>query len=223
MRPTIISLAVAFLAAAQAFAAPIQWKIEDGGNGHFYEVVLADQPVSYVGDSDYSGGVTWTDARDAATAKGGWLVDITSAEENAFVEGLVVPGQHPEYWFTEKGPYPCQMGPWIGGFQPTGSPEPAGNWKWVTGESFMDAGGSPTQYNDWYWDQPGNHCPQLGGIPEDALHLYYRPYEHRPVGWNDYPSSTVTNGYIIESVPEPSTLVLLSLALLSLIYARRRK
>jgi len=30
-----------------------------------------------------------------------WLVDITSAEENAFAISLVKPDQHPEFWFPD--------------------------------------------------------------------------------------------------------------------------
>ena len=43
-------------------------------------------------------------------------------------------------------------GPWIGGTQPGGSPEPAGGWSWVTGETFG--------FNAWYAGEPND----AGGI-----------------------------------------------------------
>src|SRR5688572_27850883 len=60
------------------FAAPcggetVEWRAVDGGNGHGYEAVLAPQ------------GISWTQARDAADALGGYLATITSAAENEFV------------------------------------------------------------------------------------------------------------------------------------------
>lgn len=203
MKSSIIVLVVLAIA-SPILAAPIQWKVEDGGNGHWYEAVLADQPVGYVGQWDYSGGVTWTDARDAAVAKGGWLVDIASEAENTFAFNLVNPSQHPGFWVTEQVWTSCEIGPWIGGHQPTGSPEPGGNWQWVTGNHFMDASGAPTQYTNWFPTQPGNVYQQLGiGPPEDALHYYYRTPSSPTPTWNDYPSWSVTNGYVVEYENEP--------------------
>ena len=58
---------------------PIQWTVEAGGNGHYYEAILDKIP--------------WTEARAAAEAETfmgmpGHLVTIESAEENAFVANL---------------------------------------------------------------------------------------------------------------------------------------
>ena len=44
-----------------ATAEPIQWRPEDGGNGHWYELVLPASPAQ---------NFTWFQARDAATAAG---------------------------------------------------------------------------------------------------------------------------------------------------------
>jgi hypothetical protein len=51
-----------------ASAAPIQWKVEDGGNRHFYNVVAVSR------------GISWPDADAAAIARGSvWhLATITS-------------------------------------------------------------------------------------------------------------------------------------------------
>jgi hypothetical protein len=230
----LMSVVAVFVGASQTVAAPVQWKVQDGGNGHWYEAVYSDQPVSPNGYqvvdgttvAAYAGGITWTAARDAATAKGGWLTDITSEAENTFVYNLIARSQHPGFWFSEQYWINCQAGPWIGGFQPSGSPEPGGNWQWVTGSQFTDANSVPIGYTNWYPDQPGNSYWGNSGVPEDALHYYERTNENVPVGkWNDFPSWAVTNGYVVEfnSVPEPSTVSLLGAGAVSLLTVAWRR
>lgn len=88
-------------------ATMVEWSTDDGGNGHFYEVVLV------------SGVIDWESANVAAIEAGGYLTTITSADENAFVHNLAV--SNPDFWHSSG-----LMGPWLGGFQPEGSPEPDG-------------------------------------------------------------------------------------------------
>ena len=57
------------IAADPALADLVQWKT----NGHYYEVVVASE------------GITWTEARLAAQARGGYLATLTSRPENLFV------------------------------------------------------------------------------------------------------------------------------------------
>ncbi len=172
------------LFAGTAIATPVEWPIASGGNGHLYEAV-------------YSGGSTWEDAQIAAEAAGGYLATITSAEENAFVFSLV--HGKPEYWNGTSGP-------WLGGFQPPGSPEPAGNWIWITGEPFG--------YTNWYPGEPTNGENQWGG--EDGLIFL----EHTPmwadVGRLDYFSFV---SYVVE-IPEPGTVLLLATGC---VFALRRR
>jgi hypothetical protein len=52
----------------------VQWRTQDGGNGHWY---MAVQDV-----------VRWETARVAAIARGGHLATVTSAAENGFAWGL---------------------------------------------------------------------------------------------------------------------------------------
>ncbi|MCC6124461.1 MAG: hypothetical protein IT426_05850 [Pirellulales bacterium] len=105
----------------------------------------------------------------------GWLVDINSAAENAFVYSLIEATNHPGFWFPELGGG-IGLGPWIGGFQPADSPEPGGNWQWVTGSAFTDANGTPTQYSNWFtgYPQPQNHYQIVDfGPSEDAVHFLW--------------------------------------------------
>jgi hypothetical protein len=170
------------------WSAPVQWS----GNGHFYEAMSAPR------------GITWSNAQIAAEASGGYLATINSAVENAFVFSLI---DAPLFWNTYSGP-------WLGGLQPAGSPEPNGNWQWVTGEPFG--------YTNWSPGQPNN----AGEInDEDSLHFWSISSGRSPQ-WNDIAGGSVSYrpvGYVTEFVPEPSTLVLLGIGTYSLIGFRRRK
>ncbi|KAB2814873.1 T9SS type A sorting domain-containing protein [Phaeocystidibacter luteus] len=144
-------------------------------NGHFYEFVSAP-------------GITWTNAKIAAeqlTYNGmqGYLVTVTSANENAFV--------------TQK----LQGQGWMGATDA----ETEDLWKWVTGpeagtaffqRSLVFSGFSAFYtytplnglYNNWGGSEPNN----LGG--EDYAHFLTNGF------WNDYPNSVggLISGYIVE-------------------------
>ena len=113
--------------AGPSLATPIQWRVADGGNDHFYNVVGVTK------------GISWADANAAAIARGsGWhLVTITSAAENAFVFNLVA--GKPQFWACCTGGN--AQGPWLGATK-TGT----GDFQWVTGEPFS--------YTNWTPGQP---------------------------------------------------------------------
>lgn len=129
-------------------------------NGHHYELVSV--PLS------------WDAARAAAESRTlagvrGHLVTITSPTENGFIVAA----------------FGALLGssPWIGGFQPAGSPEPAGNWQWVTGEPFS--------YTNWDSGQPSNSGS------ENTLQILAGGR------WNDSNSGN-TISYIVEYDTDPT-------------------
>ena len=121
---------------------PVEWRIEDGGNGHWYQLRFAPSHFA------------WTQARDAAVGIGGHLATLTSASESRFAFGLVT-------YLNQPGPW--LPGPWLGGFQPPEGPEPTGGWRWVTGEVWNYTNWCPVCPNNFYCSDPRD---------EDFLHFY---------------------------------------------------
>jgi hypothetical protein len=167
----IVASSVVAVVAADARSAVYYF----GGTGHSYEVVSLPSAIS------------WSDAKllaEDSTYLGvhGYLVTITSAEENTFVTGLIGTG--------------CIPG---GGYQPPGSPEPDGNWQWVTGE--------PWGYTNWRLDEPNNSQGVEHVLEVDGLTSIWNG------GWNDLPDAIGWTELVVEynAVPEPASMVVWSL------------
>lgn len=118
---------LAGLGTGAAASQPVQWRVEDGGNGHWYKIVRS------------SGGISWVQASILADQAGGYLATITTAAENDWVFVTLV--DNPTFWSTS-------FGPWIGGFQTAGATEPDQGWQWVTGE--------PWTFSAWLPGEPNN-------------------------------------------------------------------
>ena len=89
-----------------------------------------------------AGSFTWSEAESDAVSRGGHLATFgTQAKWNTLV--------------NECGSR-IVVDAWIGGYQPPGSPEPAGNWTWITGEPWI--------FSTWWPGEPNNQ----GGI-ENSL------------------------------------------------------
>jgi hypothetical protein len=172
---------IVFLCIASAcIATPIQWTVSSGGNGHWYEVISMD--------------ANWDQAKVSAETNSylgvdGHLATITTSEENIFVATLL--GTNTKHL-------------WIGEMQPDGSPEPDGNWQWITGE--------PWSYLNWWTGEPSNSYSE----GENALLMWGQitGYPNKVGTWNDERHTTIVTGdmgYIVEYVPEPATMLLLTL------------
>ena len=173
----------------------VEWPISSGGNGHFYEVVVVPE------------GIDWGSANSEAIAAGGYLATITSEAENDFIFDLVRVFE--EFWSPRIWPewLPLYLnGPWLGGFQPEGSPELAGNWQWVTGEPFV--------FSNWATGEPDNWDQ------DDRLQMYAGGTLNDNSKWNDHLGVWHTHGYVVE-IPELGTLLLLGLVSLGLLRKRR--
>jgi len=114
----IASALFAGVAGAQTTQA-VEWKVSEGGNGHWYQVVGND-------------GRCWTEQRDSCVAIGGHLATITAADENGFIKSLNLV----EFYN-------------IGGYQPPNSCEPDCGWLWVTGEDWQFTGWARGQPENW--------------------------------------------------------------------------
>ena len=125
------SLALTAGAAAQA----VEWRVADGGNGHWYQMLANPN-----GDLHW----LWSDAQAFATASGGHLATLTSPSESAAAYNLV-------------GIAATTRTAWIGLYQPPGSLEPAGGWRWVTNEASGYQNWKPGQPGDAGCSIPGNH------------------------------------------------------------------
>lgn len=99
----------------------VQWSVEDGGNGHYYEVV---GPALQWGEARVDA------ARREAFGVQGHLATLTSVEENNFVVNAVL-GDVPQTWI---GLFRTGVG--------------AADFEWVTGEPFSFQNWGTNQPND---------------------------------------------------------------------------
>jgi hypothetical protein len=172
--PMTKALILTLFTSVSLFAAdPVKWTVESGGNGHFYQAFYA------------ASGITWQQASNAASALSGYLATPTNAAENDFCFSLV--SSDDNFWFIDGSGN--GIGPWLGGFQPDGSPEPAGGWQWVTGEVFS--------FTNWAPLEPNNNL-----VNENRIELFgYQKLKDKT--WNDYPDTPSAGkpsplGYIVE-------------------------
>ena len=176
MKNLILSSAMVLLAASAAQAQQaVQWKVSDGGNGHWYQLVI-------------SGPITWPSARSSCELRGGHLVTPTSPQESGFIFGLCNRELFPSAWVDDFGG--GAGGPWLGGFQPA-TASPLQPWSWVTGE--------PWVWTDWAAGEPN------GGFgPADSV-LVMLGWAGSTVyrGWADsglsyYPPYPLSPSYVVE-------------------------
>ncbi len=160
------------------------------GETHWYEAVhLPEQ------------GLNWLQAKELAKEAGGYLATTHSREENEFVFSLI---DEKKYWFTLPANFNHVMcGPFIGAFQPIGSEEPLGGWKWVTDE--------PWTFSNWCNDGvPGDRDPRDNIQPNNSggnrqqNTVAYGEVNERVSYWSDlHVDLAGTHGFIIEYDKKP--------------------
>ncbi len=95
-------------------------------------------------------------------------------------------------------------GPFLGGYKDPADPlDPAANWHWVTGESWV--------YTNWVPIEPSG--PEL----QNRLH-FFGYYSRAGAQWNDvWNINYVENGYIVEFAQQPAAVPLPGAALLGML------
>ena len=214
----LLGAAALQLAAPALHAAPVQWTVAAGGNGHWYDYF----------DAGIFVGIGFDAARAAALGSShqglqGYLATVTSAQEQAFIQSSF---------------------PFLLGFGNTGSAwlgasdaAVEGEWRWLDGP---EAGQSFT-YTNWLLSQPVN-AP--GFEDHDLLALSINAVvANAPVfyGWTSLTPQNRTLGYVVEygltpkgpddpddpvdpnPVPEPSGALMAATALLLAGLQRRRR
>ena len=167
----LLTATLGLLGSAPARADPILYP----DNGHYYQVVRTS--VNWYGANAAANAMSWLGVP-------GHLVTVTSSAENLFLTNT----------FGASNLDLC----WMGGYQPSGSAEPAGGWAWVTGEPFSFWG--------WYTGEPNN----TGGNEDHVC--FAHPVQSWGKPWNDLLGSSNIAGYVVEfPVPEPTTAILLLL------------
>lgn len=202
LRALFISFLCLMLLPRYALSAPIQW---DEGNGHYYEYFNTNEVLF------------WEAAQHEAQQKGGYLATITSPDEDLWIQEVLAKKQ--------------RIHGWLGGYQSSGSVEPDGGWKWVTGE--------PWDYTHWY--EPNNEPNNfIFNDPNGESVLELGRFTDAPFAWNDMDPHTLNksdrvSGYIVEwdsssdyhpvAAPEPANYLLFLLAAPLLIshFLRRRR
>ena len=164
----VATLAVSGFASAQN---AVQWKIEDGGNGHWYEYNEVH--------------LLWAEHKTAAESEGGMLACILDQAESDFVGNLILEEYDIDVWI---GGFPSGGGfEWVSGesfsFTNWGSNQPSGglgieicgrSWacefgKWyVEGETNPNWQGNPAIY-EWSADCNGDGIIDYGQILDGSL------------------------------------------------------
>ncbi|MCP4245815.1 MAG: PEP-CTERM sorting domain-containing protein [bacterium] len=208
--PKYVSVAMVTVAmlhwCGTADAQPTQWTIASGGNGHWYEFVLFTG-----GESELNWDQTVTVAENGASWAGHrpYLATFTSAAEMQWVGTNIIDPLGYQLPDDKTG--------WFGAFQDRNDPaysEPAGGWKWKR-----------PWHDDWDWAAWGytNWNPGEPNNNVNEHHAIMRLWNGSGNMWNDVQLSGYNHnvGYLVEYLPEPATLSLLTLG--GLIATRRRR
>jgi hypothetical protein len=154
----------------------VQWRVEDGGNGHWYALSVV-------------GPIAWPLANSAAATRGGHLATLTSESEKSFAKAVIA--ATPGYGESAVR----RWGPWLGAYQDRKAAdysEPVGGWRWVTGEVW--------DFAAWSQNQPDNWCAETQ-VQEEFLTIAGGDLQGNGA-WNDIPADGCDNDPVISYVIE---------------------
>lgn len=132
---SIAALSASAIACSLHAQTAVQWRVADGGNGHWYQRV--ETPTE----------LTWIEARDAAQARSGYLITLASADEQAWMKSRFIDGLP----YCTPASWANKFSVWIGFWQDVNAPsysEPHGGWRWVSNE--------PVTWTGWLPGEPNN-------------------------------------------------------------------
>ncbi len=143
-------------------------------DGRFYQVVVVATNTS------------WDAARTAAEALEhdgilGQLATINSFAEDEFIHCLIQ---------ATVGAVGREA--WIGGFQASGSSEPAGGWQWLNGEIIDPLNTTGLNYTHWLAGEPNNDTAPSGNERHLGAGLGGN------FGWNDEGRLSNIGSYVVE-------------------------
>ena len=155
---------------------PVQWRVEDGGNGHWY---LATRPIVPL---------NWQGSIDACTATRGHLPTLASQAENNFVMALAL-----GTWLATDTP---TSGPFIGGRRSSSQQTSAcAGWQWITNEPFNYVAEFPTGDSKGY-GPCGSVCQCMNNFYQDEQVLAY--WDRRFPVWNSCQETNISAVLLVE-------------------------
>jgi hypothetical protein len=164
---------------------PVQSFTSPEGKTHYYELVYVP-----------AGNLNWYQAAYLAADAGGYLACPTSDAENTFLFNQVNDQKY--FWvFPEGGQmnhYGISIGPFLGGYQPEGSAEPAGGWTWLSGEKMIYKNWA-VNLDDGVIDKDPRPNDQPNDSGDDNQRVMGFGELNLPVAtWGDYMDATGTYG-----------------------------
>jgi hypothetical protein len=157
MKKIIQAAAVTLFAASTAQAQQaVQWKVEDGGNGHWYSIQTSEFPTNTPGN--------WNHLNARAVGLGAALCSIESVAENDHVRSLVTA-------YNPINGFWC----YLGGVQELAVPCGPLSWSWNDG--------TPWVFNTWQPGQPD--CLRGSRNAYDEPRMAIRSFSGQWGDWND--------------------------------------
>ncbi|MDC7223183.1 MAG: hypothetical protein PQJ60_05535, partial [Spirochaetales bacterium] len=180
---------------------PIQEFTTPDGEQRWFEAVYVS-----------TGNLNWYQTAYLAQEAGGYLASITSEEENSFVFELVNDEKYFSFFDADGPHYGIGIGPFLGGYQPEGSIEPAGGWSWLSGEKW-DYTNWAQNLDDGVTDKDPRNNTQPNNSAGGQPIMGFGEMNIPVATWGDYTDSVGTYGtrgptkrygFIIEYETDPS-------------------